>query len=319
MSNLLLYEERWRALDAHMERLRARLAQSGDLPRKPLLEQLLKALSAFGAAHFRYFYDGFRDGGNGFITSEGRPPEYALRVVIDRVTDDLLALERCLLSRRDANADDAAALLAADVLALEALRPAQALGWLPNDANAITYSGKTASIRIIPYAAVALVGIPFSAHRIDVDAMAIPHEIGHYVYWNGTIGAITVREALDIELQGEPAWVSRWQEELFADMYGVAVTGERSAYSFLALEREARSSDYVTDDGDHPPPMLRSEYYAMLLELRNPQAGARFRAAMDAQHATRPEVRAIALREGGESDPRDAVSGPGSASCAVSP
>ena len=49
---------------------------------------------------------------------------------------------------------------------------------------ALTYLQKSYETRVIPYAEVCLIGIPFTSVRLTEDLLAIPHEVGHYVFWN---------------------------------------------------------------------------------------------------------------------------------------
>jgi hypothetical protein len=189
----------------------------------------------------------------------------------------------------------------ADKLAWSALKPAvddPNLN-LHKDTTVMTYFQKGAFIRVIPYAPVALLAIPFTATEVPRDFLALPHEVGHYVYRNARIDedqAIpqvlgknridedqTIPQVLGkklIELaEPSPRWARRWKEEIFADVYGCLIGGPVTGLSFQDLSLQSSRTPVVLtpgeypygkfteDDGVHPASVARPYVYTRVLGL----------------------------------------------------
>jgi hypothetical protein len=73
----------------------------------------------------------------------------------------------------------------ADELAIGAMMMFKGSFALDRFATAITYTWTTNTSRVIPYADVALIGLPISVLGNQEDVLAIPHEVGHFLFWNG--------------------------------------------------------------------------------------------------------------------------------------
>jgi hypothetical protein len=148
--------------------------------------------------------------------------------------------------------------------------------------TAVTYFQKSPDIRVIPYAPVALVGIPYSCQQLPRDLLAVPHEVGHYVFSHGTLGYGTADEKplrkylLDRLGQIVPKEsrdyrrLSRWLEETFADVYGACVAGPVMALDFQDLQLHTGRERFITDDNDHPVPVLRPKIHLQVLRKRDP-------------------------------------------------
>ncbi|MBN1582870.1 MAG: hypothetical protein JXA89_19320 [Anaerolineae bacterium] len=148
----------------------------------------------------------------------------------------------------------------ADRLAWAALQPAISAGLVDKDTTVLVYFTKLNSIRIIPYAPVALIGIPLTCINSPQDYLAIPHEIGHYVFRRGIHGETDIHKEIDTETDCAP-----WREETFADVYGCIVAGPVAALSFQAIQMERKPKSFITDDGEHAMPMIRPYVYTQTL------------------------------------------------------
>ena len=156
-----------------------------------------------------------------------------------------------------------------DCLVRKALNPAQMLGL--EEPIPLTYFQKSAAIRVIPYDndSTALIGLPFTCMEVPRDFLAIPHEAGHFVFWNGAANNKpmwqAVREAIDASDVSQ--WIKPWTEEIFADVYGCLLAGPVIALSFQDLQLLESFDRFVTDDGVHPTPLVRPHVYSQTLKL----------------------------------------------------
>ncbi len=169
-----------------------------------------------------------------------------------------------------------------DQLAQESLSPV-----LPVDtaARAVTYFHKVYDITRFAFSQAPLIGAPYSALHLPESWLAIPHEAGHYIFWNGPANALDFSEfrsrletavvqrlAASLEMTitnrtGMPifrhigqvfsTWLG-WLEELFADIYGTLVAGPASGWA-MQTSLASRTDDQTLghDDGEHPSPYLR--------------------------------------------------------------
>ncbi|MEO8396694.1 MAG: hypothetical protein ABI700_27120 [Chloroflexota bacterium] len=270
-----VWNSRWESIARFLQALATEVDAEIELPRRLVLIPLVKSLQDFGAAHFQYFNDYFTKHPDEVCADF--PPEFVIRQVIERIATDAQVIQTCIAQRRaggDAHARDV--LLTADKLAWQALRPAVDGHLLPPETTAITYFQKVASIRVIPYASVALIGIPITCLYNSFDYLSIPHEVGHNVYWNAgkfdddaqlSIQSRLKQQATRQE-KAKPAY--RWTQEIFADAYGALVAQAPIAVSFQDLEFESSKVEFATDDGRHPLPIVRPEIYAALIGKTDP-------------------------------------------------
>ena len=262
------WKRRWQALQQAMQATDAALP-TGTTPREQTLRCLLKTLQTFGEAQFKYFF-------NSKSPPRRYSREYALGVTLGQVADDLEAIERAAHQRISATPRVRDTLDRADRLAIWALQPA--IGRLLKEKPAVlTYFQKSPAIRVIPYAQVALIGIPFTCISNAQDFFAVPHEIGHFVFWQGTesegagiesqMSSIMPIRLSGIQRQFElPKGVLRWTEEIFADVYGSLIAGPTIALDFQDLQLNRSQDEFVEDDGEHPVPALRPDVYARAIE-----------------------------------------------------
>lgn len=244
--------------------------QNGQEPveRKETIVALLATLQAFGQSQLEFFIDGFGPSAKVFLEpSTAYPPEYAMRATVDQIAYDLDAIQRAYQQRLpDQSTPEMRTTLAnADILAYRALLPAINAGLIENT-TVVTYFQKQINVRLIPYAPVALIGLPLSAIYAPRDLLAIPHEVGHYVFRRGELRAgpfvgSRFSAALQHQLSGLPNWCQAWIEEIFADVYGAVVGGPVMALGFEDLMTDDRLEDFTRDDGEHPVAALRPDIY----------------------------------------------------------
>ena len=172
------------------------------VPRVLTIEYLAYCLKEFAKKQYEFFKAGF-DIGNPSLTLKPcqEEPCYTREHVFGRlmrqISADLTILKRAYYTRKLGSCSEKEALEMADQLAQKALKLAIEGGVISNETTVLTYFQKTAFVRVIPYAPVAIIGIPVTC--VDQtnnfrDFMAIPHEVGHYVYWHAREG---LQEDLD--------------------------------------------------------------------------------------------------------------------------
>jgi hypothetical protein len=200
-------------------------------------------------------------------------------VTLQQISYDLEAIQWAVEQRLNGDQDTNDALAIGDRLAREALALGQANFSNLGQVAVVTYFQKFAEIRVIPYASVALIGLPITCipddngDRVARDFLATPHEIGHYVYWHAKIGSDKDARPLYQHLINKAAarevTVAReWLEEIFADVYGCLVAGPIIAQSFQDLQMRVRQKNFYKDDGEHPTPYIRPDIYTKVLHKK---------------------------------------------------
>lgn len=268
-----VWKRRWRALDQTMENM---LGDRRKVERKETLSLLLRSLRAFAKNQFEFFYEGF-----GFevskdsflVESKQFPPEYVLKAILYQIAEDLSVIQKAWSQRLHVGQTlrDLESLAFADSLAYHALDLAKKNNLLKYG-TVLTYYQKSANVRVIPYAPVALIGLPLSAkYALDEkgtpqsnvrDLLAVPHEVGHYIYKLGHVGNDTMLAFVQKLVSENPFWRYRWLEEIFADLYGAAVAGPAIALDFQELQTDNNlPHEFVEDDGEHPVPIIRPYIY----------------------------------------------------------
>src|SRR5438105_167252 len=276
LQDLKNYEDRWKALDTTMTALGEHYSYLPDFPRKQSVLYLLKSLQAFGAGQFNFFYDGFDTGSRAkkgkrakLESSERFPPPYLLNSILVQIGYDLEVVQRIADQRISASPKIREVLEKADKLAWDAIKPAIDYGVAKEATTTLTYFQKSTDIRVIPYAQMALIGIPFSCLDNKQDFLAIPHEVGHYVFRHPTPDAKKIRDDLQalIERFEEPyhTLLDNWFEETFADIYGCLIAGPIIALDFQDISLQHSKLDFVKGDDDHPTPILRPYIYTKVL------------------------------------------------------
>ncbi|MCB0035455.1 MAG: hypothetical protein KDE51_15590, partial [Anaerolineales bacterium] len=254
------------------------------------------------------------------------PPIHRIRECFQQFTIDFEIVESAIQQRRWVTSEEvsgnlqAESLVVTDKLAAMSLAPFQHL--LSDDPNSksfeivpITYFSKTIHIRQLPYTdQFILVGLTYDLTLPVGDTeqrpfppfelMAIPHEIGHFMFHHAKLNVMEVvkslvsqeSDGLETDMSAVAASLKdllkqdsrleqvtfaeisqllfaenpyyHWCEEIFADLYGCIVAGPFTALGLQALLATGDKERILLDDEDHPTPILRPFFLSeMLREL----------------------------------------------------
>ncbi len=247
---------------------------AGAMSRRRTTAIALHCLATFARKQFDFLRKGL--GAEGTFERDPRYPlDFLIEATARQMSFDIDVLLRSLSHRESASSSLTmrTTLELADRLAANAIQFA-ARHSLVEATVVLTYFQKSPTIRLIPYAPLALIGIDFSATGDPTRLLAIAHEVGHHVYRQLTVNYATQLDE-QIEAMGAPApetaetwpqWLLAWQEEIFADIYAAIVAGPAAATALQQLILTGRSASLVEDDGDHPLDALRP--YIMHTTLR---------------------------------------------------
>jgi hypothetical protein len=267
------WEKRWSALQAAIKKMFDEYSLV-DAARLKTLRPMLLCLTDFGGERFTDFRKGFLT--KRLETWPDFPPDAVLSSIQDQIDFDIAAIDNAILQRISGTSLMKECLEIADGLAWSALQLAVNVGLLPaGKVTAVTYFQKSPNIRVIPYAPVALIGIPYSAQQLKRDLLATPHEVGHYVFGHGMYQGQSLRQYLVAQLdqlvpqQPDHDRFKHWLEEIFADVYGACVAGPVMALDFQDLQLHTGRKQFITDDEDHPTPILRPNLHLQVLRKRN--------------------------------------------------
>lgn len=169
-------------------------------------------------------------------------------------------------------------LLLADGLATMALSPLINAGYLPTTTNVMCYLEKNVRIRLVPYDDTVLIRIAATSfwkrggETPSEDLLAILHEIGHHLYWNGKVpgSAQYIYQLLAdkmkmVGIHNPKDWRRRWLEEIFADAYALLQGGPVVVYNFQEMLAEDLPNHFKEDVDKHPIPEIRPLIQAKLL------------------------------------------------------
>jgi hypothetical protein len=300
-------------LKAHAAELKKSLADldPGLSALETSLDALIECYRSFIENHVDYFKTQFSD--HLYYPLDEYPEEHVMRVTLDQAAFDLQVIQQIVFQRRS-GANGIETLTLADYLSSQALdiaRPILAFsqyGVKHHFPVAFTYFQKSPSIRLVPYTNVALIGIPFTSTTVHKDLLAIPHEVGHYVFWHGKnirkvpfmdiektrpyfhdIIAKNKQADKDKALVIESGFFN-WLEEIFADVYGSLVAGALISVDFQDLQLENSKDDFASDDGKHPLPVLRPFIYAEATRLSNSDEvkGKKIKSALQTRWENKP-------------------------------
>lgn len=234
---------------------------------------VLESLQGFTTDAFDFFYNGFYGDEQYYArltVSPNYPARYIMRTILNQVSFDLNIIQRAITQRQNTDGvmtQQGHALFIADRLAAQALKPALKAGLLEDGTGIISYLGKTIRARLVPYYDTILLSIAFASMQQGSfpsrDFLAIPHEIGHHLYWNGTMpnSSDTIRETLHKKLNAagikKRDWRRRWLEEIFADTYALIIGGPVVALDFQDMLDDDVPEHFRTDTDKHPIPEVR--------------------------------------------------------------
>ena len=278
-----VWQARWQGLKQTMDYwLETKAENDSSYARQETLMSLLASLRAFGKSQKDFFLHGLEEKPQYRLEPSSEYPwEYLFRTTIDQIGFDLDAILRACQQRMSAKMAPALGetLDLADRLAYAALQPALAAGLIDPNTTVVTYFQKAVNVRLVPYAPIALIGIPFSAVQSPRDLLAIPHEVGHYVFRNGRVRSGRFADsrfatALSTMFADEPNWCNAWLEEIFADVYGCLVAGPVIAHSFIELVTDDPIADFTAEDDEHPIAAVRPQIYFHTLQRMGGYDGA---------------------------------------------
>jgi hypothetical protein len=186
-----------------------------------------------------------------------------------------------------------------DALSDEILSPLFGREWM-DKYGAFTYIHKLFDIRRFAFSRSPLVGAPYAALNAPEAWLAIPHETGHYIFWNGTETFAEFNEfyrglqrsVLDViekipedRLSGGhfrrkgrllQTWLN-WLDEIFADVFGTLVAGPAYAWSMqfnLRATLSLRDLYHSHEEPEHPNPFIRPFFHiATLREMARASVG----------------------------------------------
>ena len=292
-----MWTTRWDAIKATMTATGTRYAQLGQQPgysQVAVLGQAVDLLRVFSDEMFALFSTGFADGT--LAPSSQYPADYIYSCIQVQAQNDLQVLQLAADQRLNAPYSPMLTTLnVADVLAQRAMTQAEYL--LPAGMRAVTYFQKSAAIRVMPYANLALIGIPYSSIDYHPDLLTIPHEIGHFLFWHGRTSpssAPIYQQNLQHQLSKDVLsqlnnlaednlsalavtapnskffhhWCYVWLEELFADMLGCWVAGPVSALTLQKIVLHRPYRQIMTSDADHPVGIVRPYTHLKTLNAR---------------------------------------------------
>ncbi len=285
------WESRMQALQAvaadmqqHYSKVDDRLTGKPDV-RLQMLSQVLERLAFFAKDMFQFFSLNMTPPGSSgsqpLEYSKEHPPTQVLSLIVEQMGYDLEVIQRAAEQRLFSTPLVVTKLEEADYLANKLIDHARSAGLLDEDTRAVTYFQKSPAIRVIPYADLALIGIPYTVCDEPRDLLTIPHEIGHYVFWHGYAtppdperpeenkkrrflyqdlmdqALKTLAAMIDIHHPELDVWSYLWLEELFADVFGCWMSGPAMALTAHDVARAHSQSTFVADDDKHPVPLVR--------------------------------------------------------------
>lgn len=227
------------------------------------------------------------------------PPVALLHSLAKNAAKDLEIYSQAIQQRRRLHNDSGAAVLSsqaltlfqADKLAANALAPLQPFLRSDKPVNVISYLSANMHIRQTPYDDQAiLVGLPYASMsflqdelkdawipsgidqktleqyktRMPFDYMAIPHEIGHYIYHFADMPHATINQFFGPK-HLLPSKYSGWAEEIFADTVGCFIAGPLAVMGMQSLLVGTYEEEFLYDDGHHPIAAIRPFIMSQIL------------------------------------------------------
>ncbi len=225
--------------------------------------------------------------------TNSRPPISLLRSLMGNAATDLEIVSKAIQQREwlaSGPSFQTLTLNQADRLAAKALAPFQTFITKGLHVNIISYFSRNMHVRKIPYdAQIILIGLPYDSvsfwgsqsaydelvqgnleildgyqKRIPYDYMAIPHEIGHYLYHFGDMPNVAIGDFFGSRHKLTSTYTG-WQEELFADTVGCFIAGPLAVLGIQSLLAGTYEQELFLDDGHHPIPALRPFIMAQIL------------------------------------------------------
>lgn len=250
------------------------------LAQPDLLRELLGIAERFGSFQLQYI----EAVGRALGQNQNKPDiNWAYNYTVRQVGADFDVITRIIAQRE--HPDYLGRLQVADTICEQLLKPAQDLGLCSSGVRVITYFNKEDLVRVVPYANIAFIGIPWQSLSYDWDLLAMAHELGHYIFWDERFDDYNRKPAYcrsgvhsDLPLylkikkyeeggsQEYKEKYRRWIEEMCADIVGCTLARHFIAQSFVDISlNRFRDSEITQDDHEHPSPFIRPDIYVEVL------------------------------------------------------
>ena len=256
--------------------------------------EALETLRSFSCEAFEFFHEGYYGNGKKLPVSNNFPPRYVMRTILNQVSFDLNIFQHAINQRQNYDGQmtqQGKSLFVADRLASMSVQPAIDAGFLETSTTIVSYLDKRLRARLVPYYDVILISIAFASMQQGSfpsrDFLAIPHEIGHHLYWNGVMPDTqeylrdTLREKLRAVGVTSQDWRYRWLEEMFADVYALIIGGPVVALDFQDMLDDDVPTHFREDTDKHPIPELRPMIHTRILRNIKPESGCFYLDAPD--------------------------------------
>lgn len=171
------------------------------------------------------FYQVFTHGfGNTLIPSREYPPIHVNAALMRQIATDLRIGEQAILQRQRGIGRyvtwQSYALYMADLLAYTTIQPLQQRGIIPPQTKVITYLQRRTDIRLMPYYDMLFIGLPSSMINVydkpPRNFLAIPHEVGHFLYMYGTVDRIPPAPEAILQMIADQTGNRQLQDEVAA-------------------------------------------------------------------------------------------------------
>jgi hypothetical protein len=231
--------------------------------------QMLEALNKFSKEGFSFFLDGYYSKKDLPVAADS-PPRSVMRTLVNQVSVDLGVIQDAVNQRRrlgGRSTQQSRAVAMADQLSSLALQLAITAGYLPPQTTVVTYLSKSVRSRLVPYYDALLISVAYASIQNGLhpsrDFLAIPHEIGHHLFWNGRhpdtenmLRGELLSRATQAGIQADD-WRLNWLEEMFADTYALLLAGPVIVLDFQDMLDDDMSSHFREDTDKHPIPEVR--------------------------------------------------------------
>ncbi len=206
--------------------------------------------------------------------------EFVIGRLLRQIAADFTIIQRAYHIRLMGTENERIALAQADILANQALKLAKNSDLINDDTTVLTYFNKTALVRVIPYAPVALIGIPVTCVGWKdnfSNFMAIPHEIGHYVYWHAREklkgdSKADKKAILEVTKNGwiKPGKDNRLSSKIFSTIQNYTKTLPGQEYPSLQDQLGSLEEIFRSDEIDNPIENLNNDIVERLeLDFNN--------------------------------------------------
>jgi hypothetical protein len=233
-----------------------------------LLRALFDRLQFFYAGQMEYFFTHPAPNPQQFTN------EFAFQHTGQQAALDLEILERAAHQRAWGPLALQEALRRTDHFMRLALLPAQA--WFPEEITTLTYFSPQLQVRVLPYAPVALIGLPYTAANLHApqtdwrDLLMILNAAGEVALKRGhaaQAGHASFQELLQWRLPPHaPGWHINWAQAAFAAVYACQLGGPLAALYAQDLALALPNAAITQTTFKQPAPITTIRFYTRTLE-----------------------------------------------------